>query len=180
MRIESITAAPFMDEVTITLTVTPAEEGRDLVEKLIELKGEEVSIEAKKMRQKRSLDQNAYMWVLIKKLAKKLQVPYTEVYMKIIREGGEYEIMPIRNDAVDTWISNWQTRGTGWVCEILGESKFAGYTNVKTYYGTSAYKSDQMARVLDIVIDECKANGIEVLSPAELARMREMEKDNGY
>ena len=48
------------------------------------------------------------------------------------------------------------------------------------YYGTSAYKSDQMARVLDIVIDECKANGIEVLSPVELARMREMEKNNGY
>ena len=71
MKIESITAAPFMDEVTITLTVTPVEEGRDLAEKLISLKGEEVSIEVKKMRQKRSLDQNAYMWVLIKKLAKK-------------------------------------------------------------------------------------------------------------
>ena len=74
MKIESITAAPFMDEVTITLTVTPAEEGRDLAEKLISLKGEEVSIEAKKMRQKRSLDQNAYMWVLIKKLAKNYTV----------------------------------------------------------------------------------------------------------
>ena len=74
MKIESITAAPFMDEVTITLTVTPVEEGRDLAEKLISLKGEELGIEVKKMRQKRSLDQNAYMWVLIKKLAKNYTV----------------------------------------------------------------------------------------------------------
>ena len=182
MRITSISAEHCIEEnaVGIALVVTPAEEGRELVEKISSLIDTEVGVEVKKAKKKKSLDQNAYMWTLIKKLAKKLQVPYTEVYMNVIREGGEYEVMPIRDDAVGTWVANWQTRGIGWVCEVLGKSKIEGYTNVKTYYGTSVYDSKQMARLLDIVIDECKAHGIEVLSPVELARMREMEKSNGY
>ena len=187
MRITSITAEHYIEEnaIGIALVVTPAEEGRELIERIREASGHdtlpnEIGIEVKKVRKKKSLDQNAYLWTLIKKLAKKLQVPYTEVYINVIREGGEYEVMPIRDDAVGTWVANWQTRGIGWVCEVLGKSKIEGYTNVKTYYGTSVYDSKQMARLLDIVIDECKSNGIEVLSPVELARMRELEERNGH
>jgi hypothetical protein len=124
----------------------------------------------KEHRQKRSLDANAYAWTLLGKLANKVGLSKEDVYREIIKDvGGNYEILPIRNDAVDKWIANWQQKGIGWVCDILGESKLDGYTNVITYYGSSTYDSLQMSRLINLIQDECKQYGIEVLTPAELA-----------
>ena len=66
-------------------------------------------------------------------------------------------------------ISKKQGKGVGWVCEILGESKLDGYTNVITYYGSSTYDSLQMSRLINLIQEECKQYGIEVMTQAELA-----------
>ena len=124
----------------------------------------------KEHRKKRSLDANAYAWVLMGKLANKVGLPKEEVYREFVKDvGGNYEILPIRNDAVDKWITNWQTKGIGWVCDILGESKLDGYTNVVTYYGSSTYDSLQMSKLINLIVDECKQQGIETMTSAELA-----------
>lgn len=124
----------------------------------------------KEYRPKRSLDANAYAWVLLGKLANKVGLPKEDVYREFIRDVGDnYEILPIRNDAVDKWISNWRRKGIGWVCDILGESKLDGYTNVITYYGSSTYDSKQMSTLINLIVDECKQQGIETMTPGELA-----------
>lgn len=41
------------------------------------------------------------------------------------------------------------------------------------YYGSSVYDKAQMARLIDIVVDECKEQGIETMTPEELARLTE-------
>lgn len=123
-------------------------------------------------RQKRSLDANSYAWVLLGKLANKVGLPKEDVYREFVKDvGNNYEILPIRNDAVDKWISNWQGKGIGWICEILGESKLDGYTNVITYYGSSTYDSSQMSKLINLIVDECKQQGIETMTPAELAML---------
>ena len=62
----------------------------------------------------------------------------------------------------------------GWVCDILGDcKKTPGYVNVMTYYGSSVYDSAQMARLIDHIIQDCKAMGIETLPPDELVRLKE-------
>lgn len=132
--------------------------------------GKVYEADLKEHRKKRSLDANAYAWTLLGKLANKVGLPKEEVYREIIKDvGGNYEVLPIRNDAVDKWISNWSSKGIGWVCDILGESKLDGYTNVITYYGSSTYDSLQMSRLINLIQDECKQHGIEVMTPAELA-----------
>ena len=124
----------------------------------------------KEYRPKRSLDANAYAWALLGKLANKVGLPKEDVYREFIRDVGDnYEILPIRNDAVDKWISNWRRKGIGWVCDILGESKLDGYTNVITYYGSSTYDSKQMSTLINLIVDECKQQGIETMTQAELA-----------
>lgn len=55
---------------------------------------DKLSVEAKKYRKKRSLDANAYCWVLINKLAEKLNLKPIEVYRKAIYEVGVREIVP--------------------------------------------------------------------------------------
>ena len=134
--------------------------------------GKVYEADLKEHRQKRSLDSNSYAWLLMGKLAAKLNIPKEEVYRHFVRDVGDnYEILPIRNDAVDKWISNWQGKGIGWVCEILGESKLDGYTNVITYYGSSTYDSKQMSNLINLIVQECKLQGIETMTPAELAML---------
>ena len=47
---------------------------------------EKLNIEIKKFRKKRSLDANAYCWILIGKLADKLDISAIEVYKMAIKE----------------------------------------------------------------------------------------------
>ena len=58
-----------------------------------------------------------------------------------------------------------------------GESKLEGYVNVISYYGSSEYDTAQMSRLIDLLIAECREQGIETKTPAELAAlMEEWEK----
>ena len=136
------------------------------------LRESDISVDVKKFRQKRSLDQNAYAWKLIGELAAVLNVSPEEVYRNAIRDiGGNYEITPIRNDALESWMKIWRSHGIGWVCEEIGASKIEGYTNVRNFYGSSTYDTAQMTRLLDVIIRECKAQGVEHLTPMELSRL---------
>ena len=144
-----------------------------------EMKPKKYVAEIKEYREKRSLDANAYLWVLLGKLAAKLSTPKApvtpeEIYREAIRDVGDnYEVMPVRNDALERWKAIWQSNGIGWICEEIGPSKFAGYTNVRNFYGSSAYDTAQMSRLINIVVEECKMQGVETMTPAELARLME-------
>jgi len=124
-------------------------------------------------KNKRSRDANAYFWELCGTLAAKIKRPPKEIYRELIKDvGGNYTVVPIRNDAVDTWIANWESRGPGWVCETI-PSKLEGYTNVITYYGSSVYDTAQMSRLIELIIAECKSQGIETATPEELSLIME-------
>lgn len=114
----------------------------------------EVSLEIKK-QDKRSNNANAYLWTLLGELQRKLRTPKEELYRKYIRECGTYQVLPVRNDAVERFIVDvWAKNGLGWVCDTT-PSKIDGYTNVIAYYGTSVYTREEMAVLLDNVIEDC-------------------------
>lgn len=125
-------------------------------------------------RPKRSLDANAYFWVLCGKLAAILRITTTEIYQWCIREiGDNFFILPIISEGVDEWRRIWAGHGTGWIVEDLGECKHTlGYRNIKSYYGSSVYNSAQMSRLIDIVVEACKEQGIETATPDEIALMK--------
>lgn len=130
--------------------------------------------ELKEDRNKRSNDANSYFWVLCGKLANTMGLPKDDIYRSLIKEvGNNFEILPIKNEAVDKWISNWCSKGVGWVCDILGESKLEGYTNVVTYYGSSTYDTRQMSTLINLIVQECKEQGIETMTPQELSLLLE-------
>ena len=128
----------------------------------------------KQRRKRRSLDANAYAWVLIGKLAELLRLSPREVYRQAIQDiGGNYIILPIRQDAVSAWMEIWEARGTGWIARELGESKLDGYINVMNYYGSSVYDSKQMSRLIDRLADDCREQGIETMPDRELRQLAE-------
>lgn len=132
-----------------------------------------IDIQIDKHRQRRSLDANAYCWVLLDKLAAVLRKPKTEIYRELIREvGGNCETYCGLEKAVDKLVQLWEKNGIGW-CADVTDSKLEGCKNVVLYQGSSTYDTRQMSRLIDLVVQECRAQGIETATPAELDRLKE-------
>lgn len=134
-------------------------------------KGNKLSATLRKKR--RSLDANAYFWKLCGQLSAKINIPPETIYREYIKDiGDNFIIYPTKNEAIDSWIHVWESRGKGWICENLGESKIKGYTNILNYFGSSVYDSEQMWRLTNLLIADCKAQDIETATPEELAKMK--------
>lgn len=126
----------------------------------------------KQFKKKRSLDANAYCWELISKLSKVTRLPVSEIYRAAIKEiGGVSETVCVQNEAVSRLCRAWVHKGLGWQSETF-ESKIDGCTNVILYYGSSVYDTAQMSRLIDNIVQECKAFGIETMTPNELEALK--------
>ena len=128
-------------------------------------------VECSKQKKKRSLDANAYCWVLLDKLASVLQKPKTEIYRQYIRDvGGNSETVCVVNKAVDKLCSHWSDHGLGWLTDTM-PSKIEGCTNVILYYGSSEYDTKQLSRLINLIVEDCKTQGIETMTPDELSAL---------
>ena len=134
---------------------------------------ERLSITAKKFRQKRSLDANAYCWALITEIANHPDIKSSkeEVYEEMLQKYGYlykddegYITMTIKADAdVSKVPGHWAF--------FKSNGKFTSYLMIK---GSSEYDSSEMAHFIDMVCQEAKGLGIETATPDELARMKGM------
>ena len=131
-------------------------------------------LEVKEHRKKRSLDANAYAWVLIGKLAEAMRIAPIEVYRQAIQNvGGNYEVIPIKEEAADHFRQVWEAQGLGWPCVDMGKSKLQGFRNLKAYYGSSTFSVSQMQVFIDNLVQDCRALNIETLTPDKLALLME-------
>ena len=142
------------------------------VSSLTKYLGKKVNLEIK--GDKRSSGMNGYFWALIGELQSKLRVPKDELYRHYVYECGAYEVIPIRNDAVERFIESWGHNGLGWVCDTT-KSKLEGYTNVLAYYGTSTYTKEEMSVLLDQVVEDCIEQGIPTKRKEEIESLLEEE-----
>ena len=129
--------------------------------------------EIKEHKVKRSLNANAYCWVLMNKIADVIKSTKEEVYREYIKNKGIFRLITMNKDATNTFIKVWQEKGLGWICDI-SESKYEGMVDVVAYYGTSSYNTKQMANFIDYVVDEAKNLGIETLPPDEIERLKSL------
>lgn len=130
-------------------------------------KGKLLDVEIKQHRKKRSLDANGYCWILADEIAKKIGNTKEFVYREAIKQVGDFEILPIKDEVVDKWIRNWESKGLGWQSEVLDKSKLEGYTNTINYFGSSTYDTKQMSVLLEEIVFQAKELGIETITPRE-------------
>lgn len=151
----------------ITITVQA-----DFRERFDELKEQQLDIEIKVHRKKRSRDANAYCWVLIDKIAEALREDKVNVYREAIRHiGGVSEPVCVRNRAVQPIRESWQSKGLGWITDTM-PSKIKDCTTVILYYGSSTYDTKQMSALIDHLVQDAKALGIETDTPERLAQLQ--------
>lgn len=139
-------------------------------------KDKEYCLTVKEYKKKRSLNSNSYAWVLLGKLAEKLRIPKTDIYRNYVKEigGNTKDIVCVQDKALDKLRSAWESNGLGWVTDTL-PSKIDGCTNVILYYGSSTYDVEQMSRLIQLIVQDCKEFGIETMSPEELDRLLDLE-----
>ncbi len=133
-------------------------------------------LEIKPKVKHRSLSANAYMWVLIGKLQAELakndpQINKEEIYQGYVRQYGRSVDYQIPDSAVNAMISSWEKNGLGWTAEKVDDGIYPRTSLVRFYYGTSCYGTKRMARLIDAVVQDCKALHIETMPPAELAQL---------
>ena len=136
-----------------------------------ELKNEnKLNIELKKYRKPRSLDANKYFWKLLQEVCDYKDIDTIEEYKRRVKELGIFKQFKIMIQDVKTFEKIWTDRGIAWFCEIV-DTTYIGDTEFKiinAYYGSSSYNSKQMSRLIDNLVQDCKAVGIETKPQAEI------------
>ncbi len=136
-----------------------------------ELNGSKLNIELKKWYPKRSLDINAYCWVLCDKIAKKLSeegTPITknQVYKDCILQMGSFQPMIVEEKAFENFERIWKKQGLGYLVQEV--SKKDKCIKVNCYYGSSSYDNKEMTLLVNFIVDMAKQLNIETRPENEL------------
>lgn len=170
MRIKptAITAVNMGTAAVITLGV-PIIYGKEIDSLISNFKaGNEYEI--KLIRKKRSLNANAYFWVLADKIAKKINSTKERVYCNIVAQVGVFETLSFTSyEAMQRFKREWRQNGLGWVTRTIDKENFV----IQAYYGSSRYTTAEMSVLVDFAVEAAKEMGIEVLTPEELERLKE-------
>lgn len=137
-------------------------------------------IALKEYRKKRSLDANAYYWVLVEKIATLNGSSKSMVHNIMLENYGTLErtedgnLMPvcIRDDIDHLYLDYMHLRPTSKTLEKSGV-RYRWYYLIK---GSSQYNTTEMSALIDGIVSECKDLEIETLPPDELRRMKEAWK----
>lgn len=120
-----------------------------------------LTVEIKPYKKPRTLNSNALMWELCEKLAEKIPgISKEDVYRQAVHDVGTCFSTSVPTAQADALVNSWTCRGVGWLAERIGQDEES--TSILLYPGSSTYTTDQMARLIDYLMDECKAEGVQV------------------
>lgn len=120
----------------------------------------------KTKKKRRSLDANAYAWVLIDQIAKAVGASPMDVYRANVRDTGgvALEAETVSLDRLESYIRDWVGNHLGRQVKIMPSYIF-GCVDVIRICGSSDYDTAQMARFIDGLVQECEALDIETKDP---------------
>lgn len=150
----------------------------DFREKFDSLYGKDLTIEIKRYSKKRSLDSNAYAWVLINKITEELQrrEPRSgwtpkQVYQEAIRNiPTACSIHTVPLEDAEEIIKDWESLGDGFQVELFPYSE--GDTISGFFWkGSHLFSSSQMSALISRLICEAEDLGIPTISDEEAKKM---------
>lgn len=156
-------------------TVTLASAEMKLNEASALAQADRLDVEIKKHRKKRSLDANAYYWLLVGKVSGITGNSKNHIHNIMLDRYGELDFMPdgslipfcIRDD-IDYLEFPYPHLKPTQKTLSKGDRLYRWYYQIK---GSSEYNTLEMSRLIDGIVSECKEMGIETIPPEELERM---------
>lgn len=153
-------------KAVLTLVINEKRDAGACLDKLHD--AEKIAVKIDKYREKRSLNANAYAWLLIGKIADVLRASKDDVYMLMLKRYGQSEIISV--------LAHIQLAGFVKYYEELGESNLNGkdFKHYKIYKGSSEFDTREMSIFIDGIVSEAKALGIQTMTPAQLAELKSL------
>lgn len=131
--------------------------------------------ELKEHKPKRSNQANKYFWELLGQLCFELGLDTIEEYRKRVKELGIFRQWEIDKDNLKTFNKMWSENGLAWFTEIVDIAP-NNKVVVNAYYGSSSYNSKQMSRLIENLVQDCQAIGIETKPIEEInSLLKEIE-----
>ena len=130
---------------------------------------------------RRSLSANAYAWALMNQLAAKINRPVLDIYRDLIRDiGGSSAIVTLRADAARAFKNGWESKGEGWQVHKIDDmpTPQGTFCSLQCWYGSSVFDSTQMHRLLELIVQECRQQGIPTMTPEEIAKLKGLTDDD--
>lgn len=124
-------------------------------------------------KEKRSLNANAYAWALIHKIAAELSrerpTDPIEVYRDAVRNLPDVDptFLCCSAEAAPGFIWSWEEGHLGRQCEQF-PSDTPGYVILRCVYGSSDYNRQEMSMLLNRLIQDAQALGIETKDPGDV------------
>lgn len=140
--------------------------------------------EVKEKKERRSLSQNAYYWSLLGQVAKVTRIPAAKIHNGNLRalslperiEGKLVTVtLPDTDDAEEQVVNSdtYHLKPTSQVLKGRGGVLYRTYIMLR---GSSTFTVDEMGALLDLMIQEAEAQGIDTLTPDERERMKQYER----
>ena len=159
---------------------------QDISGQLEPIKNKSLRITAKQWREKRSLDANAYYWVLLSKLADLLSISKPRMHNLLLRRYGQdfvingslvYIRIPDTDQAEEEVLESemYHMRPTS---QVVSGNDGVNYRTYILRKGSSDYDTEEMSHLIDGLVDECKFAGIETATPDELKHMLDLYEQN--
>ena len=141
----------------------------DIINYLFKLdRDKEYQVEIKEYKQKRSLNANAYAWVLINKIANVMRLSKEEVYLNMLKHYGQSQVVSIVSEAnITGYFKYYELIGTS----ILNNKEF---NHIRVFKGSSEYDTKEMSIFIDGIVQEAKQLDIETLTPNQLAELKSL------
>lgn len=139
----------------------------DIITYLFKLdRDKEYQVEIKEYKQKRSLNANAYAWVLINKIANVMRLSKEEVYLNMLKHYGQSQVVSI--------VSEVNITGYFKYYEVIGTSTLNNkeFNHIRVFKGSSEYDTKEMSIFIDGIVQEAKQLDIETLTPNQLAELK--------
>ena len=127
-----------------------------------------LDINIEKHKRKRSLSSNAYCWVLLQKIAEKINSTKEEVYIQMLERYGQFGYLVIKEQITQRIKTQFP------IVKELGKIKIGKGegVQVQVYFGSSTYNQAEMNFFLNGIVSEAKELGIETLTPRELEMLK--------
>lgn len=129
-------------------------------------------IEIKKHREKRSLNANAYCWVLIEKIANKMKLSKEDIYKRMLQDYGTIATDDNDRKVIFSLRADIDVSKYFKYYKFLGDSKDGKFKHYYIIKGSSEYDTEEMTRFIDGIVQDCKLLGISTLTPEEIAKLK--------
>lgn len=124
----------------------------------------------------RSLDANRLLWEICQRIADAVGISKIDVYKNAIRQVGVYSALNIKTEAIPEFEKAWSCKGIGWFCDTIDDAPQSGYKLVFAYHGSSVYNTKQFSALIDAIMQDAQAVGVETLSEWERSLLYDRPK----